>query len=66
MVPTSISKNLAFIIDLDLLDDPTDILADDRRNNGVNVTYFTVTVSNKVENINKTTSDLAISHSLDG
>ena len=46
-VPTSIHKNVAFVVDTSKLEDRSDILADDLGvwiNNGVDTTYFTVSL----------------------
>lgn len=48
-VPTSIHRNVAFVVDTSKLENSSDILADDMGvwiNNGVDTTYFTVSVCN--------------------
>lgn len=68
MVPTSINENVSFIVDLDCLEDPRDVLADDMggwRNNGVHMTYFSVTLSpHKVDEVNRCHSPHTASHIL--
>ncbi len=47
-VPTSICENVAFVVDLDRLDDKADVLSDDMgvwKNNGVDTTYVRVSFS---------------------
>ena len=49
-VPRSIHRNVAFVVDTSKLENSSDILADNMGvwiNNGVDTTYFTVSVCNK-------------------
>ncbi len=56
-VPTSINDSVSFIVDLDRLDDQSDVLADDMgvwNNNGVDTTYVRVALSeSRVEVVEK-------------
>jgi len=60
-VPTSISKNVSFVVDLSKLADRTDFLADDMGvwiNNGVDTAYFEVSMSadGTIDTVTKATS----------
>ena len=56
-VPISVNENLAFVVNLDQLDNREDILSDDMgvwRNNGVDTTHVRVSFStSKVESVQK-------------
>ena len=48
-VPTSVSSNVVFVVDVNKLDDPNDLLCDDTgvwRNNGVDSVHYLVSLSN--------------------
>ena len=48
-VPTSVSSNVVFVVDVNKLDDPNDLLCDDMgvwRNNGVDNVCYLISLSN--------------------